>query len=64
MAENIKSTQRRFEVMGEDIFKIVNKLLGDQTLLKLIKVLGTDICDDYLKFILYQAENVKKYDKR
>ena len=42
MAENIKSTQRRFEVMGEDIFKIVNKLLGDQTLLKLVKYTDSD----------------------
>ena len=35
-----------------------------ETLLKLIKVLGTDICDEYLKFILNQEENLKKYDKR
>lgn len=30
-------TQRRFEVMGEDIFKIVEKLQSNQNLLKLLK---------------------------
>ena len=42
MAENVIKTQRRVEVMGEDIFKIVNKLLGDQTLLKLVKYTDSD----------------------
>lgn len=37
-----KSTQRRFEVMGEDIFKIVDKLLKDQQLLKLLKFTDGD----------------------
>lgn len=31
------STQRRFEVMGEDIYKIVKKVQKNQTLLKLLK---------------------------
>ena len=31
------STQRRFEVMGEDIFKIVDKMQSNQKLLKLLK---------------------------
>lgn len=34
------------------------------TLKKLVNVLGIEICDDYLKFILNQEENLKKYDKR
>lgn len=37
MDVRIMETQRRFEVMGEDIFKIVNKLLTNQKLLKLLK---------------------------
>ena len=32
MGQEIK-TQRRFEVMGDDIFKIVNKILNNQNLL-------------------------------
>ena len=36
------ATQRRFEVMGEDIFKILNKVLGDQELLKLLKYTDKD----------------------
>lgn len=35
-------TQRRFEVMGEDIFKIVEKIQQDQDLLKLIKFTDAD----------------------
>ncbi len=42
MAETKIGTQRRFEVMGEDIFKIVNKLLQNQNLLKLIKYTDRD----------------------
>ena len=42
MAEEIIKTQRRFEVMGEDIFKITNKLLSNHTLLKLIKYTDKD----------------------
>ena len=42
MAETKIGTQRRFEVMGEDIFKIVNKLLSNQNLLKLIKYTDKD----------------------
>lgn len=42
MAEKQFKTQRRFEVMGEDIFKITNKLLSNQTLLKLIKYTDSD----------------------
>ena len=30
-------TQRRFEVMGEDIFKIVDRIQHNQTILKLLK---------------------------
>lgn len=40
MAE--RKTQRRFEVMGEDIFKIVNKLQTNQKLLKLLKFTDSD----------------------
>lgn len=36
------STQRRFEVMGEDIFKIVNKIQTNQKLLKLLKFTDSD----------------------
>lgn len=39
---NEQTTQRRFEVMGEDIFKIVNRLLKNQRLLKLIKFTDSD----------------------
>lgn len=35
-------TQRRFEVMGEDIFKIVNKIQTNQKLLKLLKFTDSD----------------------
>lgn len=35
-------SQRKFEVMGEDIFKIVDKLLKDQQLLKLIRYTDAD----------------------
>lgn len=31
------ATQRRFEVMGEDIFKMIQKILSNQNLLKLLK---------------------------
>ena len=37
-----KETQRRFEIMGEDIFNIINKVTKDQTLLKLIKYTDDD----------------------
>ena len=33
----MNSTQRRFEVMGEDIFKIIAKIQSNQKLLKLLK---------------------------
>ena len=36
------STQKRFEVMGEDIFKIVNKIQTNQKLLKLLKFTDSD----------------------
>ena len=36
------STQRRFEVMGEDIFKIVDKIQTNQKLLKLLKFTDSD----------------------
>ena len=32
-----EKTQRRFEVMGEDIFKMIQKILSNQNLLKLLK---------------------------
>lgn len=32
-----KQSQRRFEIMGDNIFQIVHRLLNDQQLLKLIK---------------------------
>lgn len=35
-------TQRRFEVMGEDIFKIVDRIMKDQDLLKLLKYMDSD----------------------
>lgn len=35
-------TQRRFAVMGEDIFKIVDRLLKNQRLLKLLKYTDND----------------------
>ena len=41
MGQEIK-TQRRFEVMGDDIFKIVNKILNNQNLLKLVKYTDND----------------------
>lgn len=37
-----KETQRRFEIMGEDIFNIINRITKDQTLLKLIKYTDND----------------------
>lgn len=37
-----EKTQRRFEVMGEDIFKIVERILNNQNLLKLIKYTNND----------------------
>ena len=39
------STQRRFEVMGEDIFKIVNKIQTNQKLLKLLKFTDSNPLD-------------------
>ena len=36
------ATQRRFEVMGEDIFKMIEKILKNQTLLKLLKYTDSD----------------------
>ena len=38
----IVATQRRFEVMGEDIFKIVNKIMSNQKILKLLKFTDGD----------------------
>lgn len=38
----MEKTQRRFEVMGEDIFKIVDRILKNQTILKLIKYTDKD----------------------
>lgn len=35
-------TQRRFEVMGEDIFKIVDRIQRNQTILKLLKFTDTN----------------------
>ena len=43
MADNkTMKTQRRFEVMGDDIFKIVEKILSNHTLMKLIKFTDSD----------------------
>ena len=39
------STQRRFEVMGEDIFNIVNKIQTNQKLLKLLKFTDSNPLD-------------------
>ena len=36
------ATQRRFEVMGEDIFKIASKIMKNQKLLKLLKYTDSD----------------------
>lgn len=36
------ATQRRFEVMGEDIFKILDRVLKNQKLLKLLKFTDKD----------------------
>ena len=37
-----KQTQRRFEVVGEDIFAILERITSDQDLLKLIKYMDKD----------------------
>ena len=39
------NTQRRFEVMGEDIFKIVDKIQTNQKLLKLLKFTDSNPLD-------------------
>lgn len=36
------ATQRRFEIMGEDIFKITNRICRNQNLLKLLKFTDND----------------------
>lgn len=36
------ATQRRFEVMGEDIYKMIEKILSNQKILKLLKYTDSD----------------------
>lgn len=42
MSQYNQESQRRFEVMGEDIFKIVERLQSNQKLLKLLKFTDAD----------------------